>query len=222
MSKLKKAKGSPAPASGLKRSEEHYSVISELGVRVRAVRESKGLSLAELSEKCGIPGATLSRIENSKMSPTFGVLARVMIALDIDWIDLVGPKRLAKGERMMSFAEPGEGQSTEVRGCSASFVLHSQDTARLLPLLIDVKARELVDVGGLIGHRGEEFCFVLSGKLALHMEGHAPRILKPGASALFDSATPHTYLAAGPQGAKILIVVTRAYGSHVQASANQP
>jgi len=196
-------------------------MIQELGLRIRAVREEQRLSLAQLSEKTGIPGATLSRIENSKMSPTFGVLAKVMIGLDVDWADLVGPKRLQPGERLMSFADPGGGKATAVRE-SRAVVLHPHVEAHSLPLLVEVHARDLADVGGMIGHRGEEFCYVLSGTLVLHMQGKAPRIMKSGASALFDSATPHAYLAGAGSGAKILIVVTRAYGSHVEAMSDQP
>lgn len=198
-----------------RRDEADQSMSQELGVRIRKVRESRGLSLAQLSGKSGIPGATLSRIENNKMSPTFGVLTRVMMGLEVDWIDLMGPKRLAAGERLKSFADAGDGESTRVRASSAQ-VLHAHDDSRTLPLLIDVHARDLVEVGGLIGHRGEEFCYVLSGTLVLHMEGEPPRIMKAGASALFDSETPHAYLSSGNAGAKVLIVVQRSFGAPPQ------
>lgn len=214
-------KNSPEESTGWRRTPGDQSMIQELGLRIRAVREERRLSLAQLSEKTGIPGATLSRIENSKMSPTFGVLARVMMGLDVDWGDLVGPKRLQPGERLASFADPGGGKATAVRE-SRAIVLHSHAEAHSLPLLVEVHARDLAAVGGLIGHRGEEFCYVLSGTLVMHMEGKPPRIMKAGASALFDSATPHAYLSGGSAGAKILIVVNRAYGSHVEAMANQP
>jgi transcriptional regulator with XRE-family HTH domain len=224
-----KERQAPAPrknspeveTTGWRRTRGDQSMIQELGLRIRAVREGLGLSLAQLSEKSGIPGATLSRIENSKMSPTFGVLARVMIGLDVDWGDLVGPRRLEPGERLASFAEPGGGKATAVRE-SRAVVLHSHTEAHSLPLLVEVHARDLAEVGGLIGHRGEEFCYVLSGTLVFHMEGQPPRTMKAGASALFDSATPHAYLSGGSAGAKILLVVNRAYGSHVEAVANQP
>ena len=78
------------------------------------------------------------------------------------------------------------------------------------------------EVGGLMAHRGEEFCYVLSGTLVLHIEGQPPRIMKSGASALFDSAVPHAYLSGGNAGAKILIVSVRAYGSHVLGPADIP
>lgn len=183
----------------------------ELGVRLRSIREARGLSLAQLSEKCGVPGATLSRIENNKLSPTFGVLARVMMGLEVDWVDLTAPKSEEPG-LLLSFAEPGDGESRTVRESTAS-VLHSHDTSRSLPLLIDVRTRDLEESGGLIGHRGEEFCYVLSGKLLLHMQGLPPRLMKAGASALFDSTIPHAYLAGDAAGAKILIVVQRQFGA---------
>jgi transcriptional regulator with XRE-family HTH domain len=203
-----KVKAEPA---GWRRAEADHSMAQELGARVRMARERKGLSLAQLSEASGVPGATLSRIENNKMSPTFGVLARVMLGLDIDWADLSGPPPLPAGARLASFAEPGAGKPTHIRESTAR-VLHAHEAARSLPLLVEVHARDMEEVGGLIGHKGEEFCYVLSGTLALHMEGQAPRIMKAGASALFDSTTPHAYVAAGASGAKVLIVVARGNG----------
>jgi len=219
------AKRSRTPPSGKevespqwRRPDTDKAMSQELGLRIRAIRESRGLSLAQLSVISGVPGATLSRIENSKMSPTFGVLSRVMIGLDIDWTDLVSSHHVEPGERMMSFADAEAGQVSTVRESDAR-VLHSQDSARLLPLLVNVRARSLEDVGGLIGHRGEEFCYVLSGTLVLHVEGAPPRIMRAGASALFDSGTPHAYLAGTAAGARIMLVVLRAYGS---AKSNDP
>jgi quercetin dioxygenase-like cupin family protein len=68
----------------------------------------------------------------------------------------------------------------------------------------------------------QEFCYVLSGTLTLHMEGAPPRILRAGASALFDSATPHAYLAGAASGARIMTVVLRAYGSARNAESSEP
>lgn len=207
-------RAAPPDAAPWRRADGDQTMIQELGQRIRAVRESKGLSLAQLSEQSGIPGATLSRIENSKMSPTFSVLARVMMALDVDWIDLVGPRPAAADEPLVSFTDAGGGKPTQVRGMRCS-ILHSHDAAHAMPMLIDVQTQSLQDVGGLVGHRGEEFCYVISGTLALHLEGREPRLVQAGGSALFDSSTPHAYVAGAPGGAKVLIVVTRAYGAHM-------
>jgi len=206
-----KDKAVAAAPQGWRRPQGDQSMTQELGVRIRAVREARGLSLAQLAERCGVPGATLSRIENNKLSPTFGVLARVMMGLEIDWVDLTAPKASEPGDRLVSFAQPGDGEKRTVRDSTAT-VLHSHESALSLPLLVDVRTRDIESSGGLIGHRGEEFCYVLAGKLALHLEGLPTRVMTAGASALFDSATPHAYVAADAGGAKILIVVNRQFG----------
>ena len=202
-----------AEGQGWKRDEADRALIVELGVRLKAVREQRRLSLTQLSEISGIPAATLSRIENSKMSPTAGVLARVMVGLDIDWNDLVGPKQLKPGEKLLSYAAPEGGDYSEVRGFTAR-VLHPHDAASTQPLIFDIHLRELSEVG-LFGHPGEEFCYVLAGTLVFHAEGQPPRVMPTGSSVLFDSRIPHAYLTAGPDIAKILLVVTRRYGSHL-------
>jgi hypothetical protein len=138
-----------------------------------------------------------------------------MDGLEIDWGDLMGSQHPAPGERLVSFAKPGAGRSTKVRHSTAR-VLHSHDSARSLPLVVHIDTANLDEVGGLVGHRGEEFCYVLSGTLILHMEGRAPRTLQAGASALFDSSIPHAYLTKGPEGADLLIVVARGTGQSPQ------
>jgi transcriptional regulator with XRE-family HTH domain len=201
-----------------RRADDDQSMTRELGQRLRAVRDAKGMSLAELSLLCGVPGPTISRIENSKMSPTCGVLARIAAALDVDWIDVLGPGKPASGEPLMSLREPDGGLATLMRGLTCT-ILHNEDAARLESLLVEVNTQSLEDVGGLVGHRGEEFCYVLSGTLALHFQGREPRILRAGGSALFSSVTPHAYVAAGPEGAKILLVVTRGSGKHAAGNS---
>ncbi|MBI5277923.1 MAG: helix-turn-helix transcriptional regulator [Burkholderiales bacterium] len=201
----------PAPSRGWRRPETDQFVTQELGARFKAVREAKGLSLAALGEISGVPAATLSRIENNRMSPTFGVLSRVMAGLGVDWGALLHAAHAPAGEKMVSFADPNEGESTEVRGSRAR-VLHSDDNARALPLVVELTTPHLEEVGGLNAHLGEEFCFVLDGTLVLHIQGYPPRIMRAGASALFDSSIPHAYVAGASGSATVLIVSQRPQG----------
>lgn len=217
---LKKV-SAPAPGPGQKdpeaqpwtRGEADRALIIELGVRLKAVREQRSLSLTQLSGLSGVPAATLSRIENSKMSPTAGILARVMVALDIDWNDLVGPKRIKPGERLLSYSDAHLEEPSDIRGFTAH-VLHPYESATMQPLIFDVQIRNLSEVG-LFGHAGEEFCYVLAGTLVFHAEGKPPKVMPTGTSILFDSRIPHAYVAGDAGGAKILLVVTRRYGSHL-------
>lgn len=208
----KSAPEAPTRSSWRRQIDDH-SMIQELGLRIRAIRERKGMSLSVVSGLSGLPAATLSRIENSKMSPTFSVLARVMTGLNVDWIDLVGATHLKAGQPVLSFADAKEPVETGVRGLK-TVVLHRLVEAHTTSMIAEVKSTKLEDLGGLVGHDGEEFCYVLEGSLALHFKDEAVRVLQKGGSALFDGRIPHAYLAATPKGARFLTVVTRAYGRH--------
>jgi quercetin dioxygenase-like cupin family protein len=54
-------------------------------------------------------------------------------------------------------------------------------------------------------HQGQEFLYVLSGRLELHTELYEPVQLKAGDSILFDSSMGHHYVSLGRKDAEILI-----------------
>jgi transcriptional regulator with XRE-family HTH domain len=54
------------------------------GAVVRAVREQRGWTLAEVSERTGLSVSTLSKVENDKMSLTYDKLSRISKGLAID------------------------------------------------------------------------------------------------------------------------------------------
>ncbi|MNC66521.1 Cupin domain protein [compost metagenome] len=70
-----------------------------------------------------------------------------------------------------------------------------------------IDASSFDDVGGWRQHPGQEFIFVVSGKLQLLSAYYDPVTLSAGDSILFDSEQPHAYVAVdGP--ANILMVNT--------------
>ena len=54
-----------------------------IGKALRAARESRGLTLAELSSRSGVAVANLSRIERGLADPRLSTLERICDALDI-------------------------------------------------------------------------------------------------------------------------------------------
>ena len=54
------------------------------GLFLREFRTEKGLTLAEVSERTGIPVSTLSKVETGKMSLSYEKLVRLSHGLDID------------------------------------------------------------------------------------------------------------------------------------------
>ena len=54
-----------------------------IGERVKALRESLGLSLRDLSERSGVSAPMLSQVERGETSPTLTVAARIAAGLDL-------------------------------------------------------------------------------------------------------------------------------------------
>jgi transcriptional regulator with XRE-family HTH domain len=54
-----------------------------IGARVKALRESSGLSLRELAERSGVSAPMLSQVERGETSPTLTVAARVAAGLEL-------------------------------------------------------------------------------------------------------------------------------------------
>ena len=54
-----------------------------IGTRVMQIRNQKGISQRQLSERCGIAGSYLSRIENRHLEPRPKTLRRIADALEV-------------------------------------------------------------------------------------------------------------------------------------------
>jgi len=192
-----------------RRDADALDVTNKLGQRLREFREAKGLSLNAASVATEIPAATLSRIENNKMSPTFSVLLKLIKGLGVSLQDLMGPPGLFSPEQQISFSHSEDRTTIHIFGYDYA-TLHTETTLskRMAPLIFEISTDRLEDVGGLSSHPGTEFCYVLSGTLILHFAGRPPQELRAGASALFNGDIPHAYLAKGRSRVKILNVVS--------------
>lgn len=205
-SKTKKAQNPSRVA--WKREASDQDVTARIGQRIREHRENVGLSLAEASNLSGVPAATLSRIETNKMSPTFPVLLKLMTGLRLSWTDLIGAE-ITYSEEELSVASQDIGDPTIVPGYAYYAPHHSNPLSEhLQPLIFDVIATDLDSAGGLRGHKGYEFSYVLSGSVIFYFEGKEPQELRTGGSVLFRCDVPHAYVSQGPGSARLLNVIS--------------
>lgn len=65
---------------------------------------------------------------------------------------------------------------------------------RMIPIFGRPHARTLEEFGDLVRHAGEEFIFVLTGRVEVHTEFYEPVILEPGQCMYIDSGMGHAYL----------------------------
>src|SRR4051794_17077084 len=170
---------------------------------IRQARLNQGLSLRALSARAGLPYSTLSKLENGKMALTYDKLIRLAQALNVDLKDII-----AEGEQASAPVAVGRRSVTRAGqelDAESERHVHHYPAAELLgkmmiPIIIDVQARSVEELGGLVRHAGEEYLYVLKGTMELHSDLYAPLIMGPGDSVYFDSGMAHGYVrtSAGP------------------------
>lgn len=143
------------------------------------------------------------------MALTYDKLIRLAQALNVDLKDMIAdvdqqPVQVAVGRRSVTRA--GEELDAE-----SDQHLHHYPAAELLgkmmiPIIIEVQARSVDELGGLVRHAGEEYLYVLRGEMELHSDLYAPLPLKEGDSVYFDSAMAHAYIRTGESGCTVLSV----------------
>jgi hypothetical protein len=144
------------------------------------------------------------------MAPSFGLILRIMKGLRLSWVELMDQESGFSAEARTSFSFP-ETVAKQHLHRHVYDMMHGESalSKTLSPVVVETTVNRLADAGGLVGHHGIEFCYVLSGKLRLHFEGQPAQELPAGASALFNGEIPHAYVAVGRSPVKMLIVIAR-------------
>ena len=180
----------------------------DIGARLKKFRKERGHSLTTLGDLTGISEATLSRVENGQTLVSAHNLYALSKALNVDitalYEDSASPLR--SGIRSISRSAAGHTIATQ----KFTSTVFGSDLAnkKMHPALNEITACDLEEAGGLSSHDGEEFLFVVSGKLVLHSQHYAPLLLEAGDSIYFDGSMPHAYLSADKTPAHILVVTS--------------
>jgi transcriptional regulator with XRE-family HTH domain len=182
--------------------------MAKPGAMLKKLRIQKGWTLKEVSRRTGYPVSTLSKIENDRVSLTYDKLTRISAGLEVDFSSLFGAQEAApeaaalQGRR--SVARAGEGRSIESKNYLHLYPATELLNKRLIPIIVEIRARSVEEFGELVRHSGEEYIYVLEGEIEVHTSAYAPVRLKPGDSIYFDSTMGHAYIAASNGPCRVL------------------
>lgn len=171
--------------------------------RVRRLRRLRGLTLDGVGARAGVSKSLLSKIENAKVSSPISTYARIAAALGVTVGELLGeedggPCVLVRRDERKPMPRDGTrfGYIYEALGYKK---LHK----RMEPFLLTYPAG-LPQVPSFT-HGGEEFVFVLRGRLEF-VHGGRRFVLRPGDSLYLDGRVPHGGRAFGRRPAVALVV----------------
>lgn len=188
-----------------------------IGAKIKSIRESKQISLEEVSERSGLNIEQIERIESNVDFPSLAPLIKIARVLGVrlgtflDDQSELGPVVCRKKDSTESNSIGFTNNSTLARKHMEYHSLSQDKSGRHMePFLIDVDPSEEGANFVLSTHEGEEFIYVLDGVLEINY-GKNTYILEEGDSIYYDSIVAHHVHAAAGHSAKILGVIYTPY-----------
>jgi transcriptional regulator with XRE-family HTH domain len=172
-----------------------------LGTRLRAARQSQGLSLRGLAERAAVAASHVSAIEHGHAHPSLATLQKLTKALDIT----VGSLR-DTGIPACALVRGGEAGVLDVGIAGVRIEDLAPAATALEPQLFTVAPG--AGSGGSYKHDGEEFLFVLSGVLEVVLDSAERYLVGPGDSLCFPSNRAHRWRNAAGEPVQLLWVNT--------------
>ncbi|MET0265405.1 MAG: XRE family transcriptional regulator [Duganella sp.] len=202
------------------------SDTTTLGSLLRAIRSRNGWTLKEMSDKCGIPVSTLSKVEHERLTLSYDKLYQLAQRLGIRMSELFAEDTGTEAPMPVTARRSLGDLSNALRVETANYDYHylcaELRRKRMIPVIARLRATSAKQFGKLTHHSGEEFSYVLKGSVVLTSEFYDPVILNEGQSIYFDSSMGHAYLAAqGCDEALVLTVMSSADEEEMQSLISQ-
>ncbi|MFF9124139.1 helix-turn-helix domain-containing protein [Streptomyces sp. NPDC014889] len=167
--------------------------------QLRALRRRAALTLEAAARAAGLSPAHLSRLETGQRQPSLPMLLALARVYGTTVSELLG-ENVAERDAIVR-AEDME----PTRAGGWTYWQAGASGRGMQALRVRVPHGSQGDIVRV--HPGEEWLYVLTGRLRLRL-GDATHLLLPGSSAHFDSLTPHRIAAEKPDGVELLFVHT--------------
>lgn len=160
----------------------------EIAPRLAGLRDAVGFTQEELAEKLGVAPSLLASYENGEREIPVSFLMEVAHICGVDLTELISgsPARLSS----YTVVRQGDGLSVQRRKDYDYWSRAANFTGRSMePFVVRVMPKP-ADQITFTTHHGEEFIYVLEGRLELHLDKKV-EVLAAGDSIYFSSTIPH-------------------------------
>lgn len=175
-------------------------------VKMKEIRESRGFTLEELSQKSGVDADYLRQMEAGEILLPLGQLIKLSKALSLKMSDVI-----STGTESFTIVRAGERQSVTrlgatkqaKRGYEYESLAPGKKDRLIEPFIVTLHPS---DDDEKSSHDGQEFIFVLDGEMEAFVDDYSA-VLKPGDSIYYDSTSIHLVRAYGDKPARILAII---------------
>ncbi len=183
----------------------------QIGRKIRLIREEQALTISDLAQRTKLEEDMLNQLEAGELGISLSPLIKIARALGVrpgTFLD-----DTVSSEPVIVRAQEKQAVPRFTGGSQrpAEDLLHFHSLAKnkkdrhMEPFIIEIKKSNPEQMK-LSDHEGEEFIYVLSGKLTIRY-GKEEYQLETGDSIYYDSIVPHQVFTDNHEDAKILAVV---------------
>lgn len=169
-----------------------------VGKKIKKARTQKKMTFDRLANETGFSVETIKRIEAGKEIPPVGALLQIARALELDSGFLLREQETTLKRRVKAYTKRTDNYAYETLTPGAE-----NKHLKAFKITIDPK-QDHKGVG--YQHEGEEFAYVLKGKVEIVVGDHVNK-LKAGDSLHFNSAIRHLLRNVGSDTAELIVVL---------------
>ncbi len=179
--------------------------IKDIGLRLRCLREDMEITAEEMAEKLEVDLDSYLAYESGEMDFSFSLIYNAADILGVDVLDLISGS--APTLSMCCMVKKGKGYSVKRdEEYDYKHLAYTFRNKKAEPFLVTITPDNKPPV--MHGHEGQEFNYVISGKMMLYI-GDISYELSKGDSIYFDSSVPHAEVALGDKEAQFIAVVIK-------------
>ena len=177
-----------------------------IGEIIHSIRNERKLTLAELSSKSGVALATLSRIENDKMTGTLESHMQIASALGVSLPELYRNIAIPKKDVELQTKKDRTDVFLYSNRSTSEMLVSNVMNKKMMPLLMKISA-------GAVSHKEEtkpdveKFIYILDGNVEAYI-GEEKHALTKGDTLYFESSLPHYFKNIGKTEAHLIIITT--------------
>ena len=187
------------PTNGSTADDGVDDMLISLGVKLRALRLKRGLTLKALAAETGLSASMLSMVERGRASPSIGSLVALASALGVHMSGLFDREGAADIEPVHRLAD----QPVIETGQGVARRLAIVDDDQNVEVVVNEYPPGTASASRPLHHAGHEYGVLLEGMLTVEFED-ASYHLRPGDAIGYSSESPHRISNGGARRAKAL------------------
>jgi len=191
-----------------KKAPSGGEVVLKVGKGVKEIREKKGLSLQDISQRTGLEPELLMEMEKGKISPPLGTIIKLAKALEMKMGYFISgaedlPYTIVRKDDRKLVSRYDSKKSDKYGYEFYSLAPYKKDR-HMEPFLVTLEPSDIEEERST--HDGQEFIYVLEGTMEVRL-GEEVHLLEPGDAIYYDSTVPHLVKCRGKDKTKILAVL---------------